>query len=355
MKKKFALRMIYMLFLLLILSGCLNTEQRKEKKNIEKEVKQIMLDYLKDNYNINNVDNVNAEYTLVGDIATSTFKGTVTGRFIKDGQSYQILYDYNNNKCYDSFSYIKKVNPILTNYFKDILDNYLTKDIIKPDYVVIHDKFYGLYTYIEDNSYGFFNNYDTVNNFEDIANYYNISLMKIIYNNSNKIIENNISAFEKLYKDVNFFIEVNVYNQGVINEYFFGNPEGDFGYYINDIINIGDFTAYWHIKEKTINKYKSIEQGSFELSLIDNNNYFDKIIELYGNKYKLYSEKILIVRDISNNDDLHYLYLELNKDVCNSHSVIVHKENSDIDEFSHSVSFFSGMYETKKFAIYCKK
>lgn len=353
--KKILFKMMCIIVISLMLTGCLTIEQRKEKKNIEKEVKQIMIDYLQDNYNINKVDNVNAEYTLTGDIAESQFKGTVTGRFRKGGQSYQILCDYDNKKCYDSFSYIKKVNPILTNYIKSILDKYSSNNITKPDYIKVDDMHYDLDNYLDDNSYGFFNNYDTVNTYEDVVNYYDVRSIEIIYNGSDKIIENNTTIFEKLSEEIKLFIEVNVYNQSVIKEHFRGDIESNFVYYINEIFNIGDFTAYWHVKEASGDNYGKIEQGDFEIELINNNYYFDEKIELYGREYILYSPKILEVRDISNNEDLHYLYLELNEEVCDSKSAIVYKKNSDYHEVIYNVSFASGMYETKIFAIYCKK
>ena len=85
---------------LLMLTGCLSTEQRKEKGNIEKETKTMMLDYLENNYNIKSVENVTARYSNTGDIANSQFLGTVIGTFQKDRRKYAIICNYNEKKCY---------------------------------------------------------------------------------------------------------------------------------------------------------------------------------------------------------------------------------------------------------------
>lgn len=340
--------------LVFLMTGCLSNDQRKEKEKIEKEVKPIMLDYLRDNYNVNEIYDVEAEYTLTGDIADSQFKGIVTANFKNEGQVYQILYDYDEKKCYDSFAYLKKVNPILTNYIKSILDKYSTYDINKPNYVVLRNDYYD---YNNSNSYGFFNNYDKVNAYEDVISYYDVKAtsIEIIYNTSNNIIEKNINIFEKISKEINNRIEVNVYNQGVIKEHFYDDMESDYNYYMNEILKIGDFTAYWHVKDISLDGHGKNEQGDFKISLADNN-YFDKEIELYGSEYLLYSNKILLVEDISDNTDLHYLYLELNDEVCDSKSVIVYKDElGNEKDLIKSVSFEPGAYETKKFAIYCRK
>lgn len=190
----------------------LDNRTKKREKTNRKKVEKVMIEYLQKNYNINKVENVNAEYSLSGYVASSEFEGIVTGNFTKEGQEYQILCEYDEEKCYDSLSYMRKVHPILTNHIKSILDNYLIHNIPKPDSVTIKLNTIYLHSYLDKNTYGLFNNYDNVKTYEDIINYYNFEWINIIYNSSNKIIQNNTSAFERLAQEMKTLTEVTVFD-----------------------------------------------------------------------------------------------------------------------------------------------
>lgn len=363
MKKIFIYLSIFLLVLLL--TGCLSSAQKKEKVNIEKEVKKIMINYLKDNYNVSKVYNVEAQYTPNRFINDSQFKKIVTANFKKDGIVYQVLYNYEEKKCYDSLSYIKKVNPILINHVKSILDNSSIYDINKPNYIALRNIYFDYTDYCKYNdvdnnyyNYGFFNNYDEVNTYEEIVNYYKyIISIKIIYNTPNNVIEGNMDAFKELANELQHDIDVEVYNQGVVKEdlYYYANSE-KYAYYNSEIKKVGDFIVYWKIKDISSSGIKKAEQSNFKVSLVDNYYYFDKKIELNGNNYYLYSDNILEVEDISDNSDLHYLYLKYNSKLCKSKSTIVYKNNfsGKKDTVTGSISFTAGAHEIKRFAIYCK-
>ncbi|MBE6139636.1 MAG: hypothetical protein E7174_03980 [Firmicutes bacterium] len=351
--------LISLILIFSCLTGCLTMEQREEKRNIEKETKEIMINYLKENYNIRKVSNVNAEYTMHGDIATSEFKNIVTGTFKKDGQEHQILYDYEKEKCYDSFSYINKINPIITDYIKSLLNKNSLNNIIKPDYVIIAD---GYRNYLKEGIYGLYNNNDNVKTYSDIQDYYGVLGLEIVYNNSNTIIENNLNAFENLYNELGIVINVSIYDNGILKEYLKGFPQIEYDdsgyeYKLYEIQTIGNFTAKWTIKEIITREYNgTLEQANFELNVVKNNSEFADRIELYGEEYYLYSQDILEVKDMSNNNAFNYIYLKESENVCNKHSEIVYNDNSyGLKSVSPYVSFESGMQETKKFAIYCKK
>lgn len=341
---------------LLMMTGCLSMEQRKEKRNIEKETKIMMLDYLEKNYNIKKIESISAKYSMTGDIANSQFLGTVIGTFQKDRRKYAIICNYNEKKCYDSFAYESKIMPILV---ADIKEN-LARHDLKPEYVIVNDK-YGFYRYCDDNIYGFFNNNDNVSTFDEINSYYQILGLKLIYKTQSKIFENTISLIEDYCNKKNISIEINVYNNEIISEYLYFRPDDKlYRYYSNQIMSIDNFISYWHVNEISNNDLRRKEQGDFKLELINNNSflndtYFDSEIELFSVKYKLYSNSILKVQNLADDDYGHILYIQPNKNVCNSKGVIVYKEDEKYQMILDNYSFRKGIYQTKNFAIYCKK
>lgn len=185
------IKKIFILCTIIMMTGCLSMEQRKEKENIEKETKTIMIDYLEKNYNIKNVEKIKAKYSNTGDISNSYFLGSVTGIFQKNKKDYSILCHYNDKTCYDSYSYENIIMPILI----ENIEKGIGRKELKPEYVAVRDK-YGFYNYCDDNIHGFFNNNDNISTFDEINSYYKLYGLKLIYKTQNKILENNINLFK---------------------------------------------------------------------------------------------------------------------------------------------------------------
>lgn len=350
-------------FILVCLTGCLSIEQRIEKIDIENEAKKAMISYLKDNYDIKKVSNVEAQYgSSLGGSFPSYFKNEVVGTFKKNGKSHVIYYDYESKKCYDSYSYTVKISPIIINHIDSLLNKNSTKKVIKPNYVEIFDGlgFRSSYLRIE-GEHGLFNNNDEVRTYEDVINYYEARGLYAVYEASDTVIKDNIDSFKNLYEDSEIPIEVNVYNNkfkreilNVSNKY----DKKDYTYTLNEIRTLGDFIVYWTAKkEVSIYDYTGMEKiNDFDVNIVKNT-YFEDTIKLYGSKYYLYSQNILQARNTSNdNNNFVYLSIETKGNVCGKDKT---PEIMYIDDGLKAVGyskkvFYSGAYEKERFAIYCK-
>lgn len=345
MKKIF--RFAIYTFILFSLTGCLTIEQRIEKRKIEKEMKKVMVSYLQDSYNIDTIKNINAKYSLGADIATSVFLNEVTAKFEYEGTLYDLSCNYETKKCADGLTYEKIVNPIIINRINQIIDETFKNKIIVQPIVIINNGYENIIN---------INDANEISTIEDIAKYYGPKGYNIRYNTNEKIIKNNKFYFQNLInilkKDLNTdFVTIETYyDNSITNEHISAQGE----YYSNAMDVIGDYIAVWKTDEIQINNYRKDERGNFQVNIVDNNSHFEQEIELFGKAYQLYSEKILLVKDVSTNQDLHTIYIYPKEKVC-SDLEIVSKENREYDILYSSDSFENNMYEEKKYAIYCEK
>lgn len=203
------IKLLGIFVLLFLVTGCMGPKQTIEKTRIENEIIDLMIDYLKDNYDVKSVSNVDAQYIEEGDIFPKyVFSGKVLGDYKYNDETYSIMCDYDEKKCYDSYAYEKMVMPLFIDYFKNGLN-------LDPEKVSVYD------VYNKENikkDYGYFNNQDVVNNIQDIIDYYDTKSFKLVFNSVDKLLFDKIDDTYQFATSENIELNLYVYNNGKIIE-----------------------------------------------------------------------------------------------------------------------------------------
>lgn len=372
MKKQ--IKILICVMLIIFLSGCMSKEEEQEVLLIQQKSEEIVLKYLERNYNVPKINHIKVRFDDEGSGFGSSFENKTnytTALFTKNGEEHIIICNYTTEKCYDTYAYETKVNPILINEIEKKLKSYGTTENVRPTFVNIRlenitsyitNDYYDKY---EKEHFGIFNYEDNVNTYSDIRNYYNqlegtekISAVEILYN-TNKIITNNMEAYKKLEDFIlEDFVVYNLYSNDtykknrIYNEALYVNTqEKETSFESTNKKEIGNYMASWAIEKKERTDSRIYQYQDFEITTTENNNTFANEIELYNKKYYLYSKNTLNVRKLEpNRQTINILHISPCQD-----SKVVYKDKFGTTTNIRDSYTFDYNESSQQFAIYCPK
>ena len=183
-------KLLILLLTLFTLTGCFCSKEKEEIRKGEETAKKEMIEYLSKYYGINEVYTVKAENTYHR-YSCSSFIGLVSAYFDYQGKKYGIL--YNHGKIQDELSYEQKIKPILIRYFDNNLSSYNLPNI---ENVILEDSNYYFKgkTLYEANG--------NINSFDGIINEFEISTIRIYYENDSLFLKDKADAYEKLLENI---------------------------------------------------------------------------------------------------------------------------------------------------------
>lgn len=348
--------------------------RKKELEKIKKESEKMILSYLDRHYNINSINDMRVRFDDEGSGLGNSYKNKtdyVTATFTNGDKEHIIICNYTTEKCYDTYAYETKVNPILVNEIERNLKTYGITENCKPEYVNIRLEnmtrflswdYYGTF---QTKYFGVFDNGAKVSNYKEIITYYNqiesndkIYSIDILYN-TNKIISNNIDAYKKLGENLNE--KYNVYNyysndiyekHGIYNEVFYGNAKTkEYAFEFNNKMEYKNYITSWVIEECELNESQSKKYQDFIVSIVQNDNTFENEIEYQKQKYYLYNNEILNVINPSE----HRKTINIFKNASCKGGEIIYKDKFNEINLLYNSYTFDYNESSQKFAIYCPR